>query len=310
MKIHIKILLFFTFLLGIFLIEPSFAAPDNLNINVKPAWSHSNGLLNNFKSSSDLWIWNTWERWVYELLIRIARDLKNLFYFIATIYFFIIVFKLLASWKSEEELWNFKKWIIWISIWLAIMQMSYSFVKVLFDRWVGEHLGDNLVEQIIVPVIGILETWASFFFIAMAIYSFYRLITANWNEEAVKSWKMTIVYSIIWYIIIKFSKILVESIYWRLNCTWIPWLSCIDSKPDAEWFSWILATIINWANWFIGLITILMVIYAWYYLLFSWWNEEMVKKAKSTIIYVAIGLFLLVTNYIILTFFLIPNNAI
>ncbi len=315
MKIYIKIIFTLITLVGIFITIPSLSASsNNLEKNPKSVWTHTNDILDSFKESSDdlLDIWSQWwEIWIYNFLIRIARDLKNFFYIIATVYFLILVFKLISSGKSEEELWNFKKWIIWISLWIVIMQISYSFVKLLFDKWVNQNLADRLVKNMIEPIIWILEAWASFFFIAMAIYSFYRLITAAWNEESVKSWKMTIFYSIIWYIVVKLSKTLVEVVYWKLNCPSNPFdpSECIR-VPKVEWFSWIVTNIINWANWFIWIVTILMIIYAWYNLLFSWWDEEMVKKAKFTILYIAIGLFLLVTNYMILIFFLDPINPI
>jgi hypothetical protein len=42
-------------------------------------------------------------------MIRIAKDLKNVFFFIASLYFLIIILKLLFSEKTEEEVSNFKK---------------------------------------------------------------------------------------------------------------------------------------------------------------------------------------------------------
>ncbi|PID86474.1 hypothetical protein CSB08_00640 [Candidatus Gracilibacteria bacterium] len=315
MKIYIKIIFTLITLVGIFITIPSLSASsNNLEKNPKSVGTHTNDILDSFKESSDdlLDIGSQGgEIGIYNFLIRIARDLKNFFYIIATVYFLILVFKLISSGKSEEELGNFKKGIIWISLGIVIMQISYSFVKLLFDKGVNQNLADRLVKNMIEPIIGILEAGASFFFIAMAIYSFYRLITAAGNEESVKSGKMTIFYSIIGYIVVKLSKTLVEVVYGKLNCPSNPFdpSECIR-VPKVEGFSGIVTNIINWANGFIGIVTILMIIYAGYNLLFSGGDEEMVKKAKFTILYIAIGLFLLVTNYMILIFFLDPINPI
>jgi hypothetical protein len=40
-------------------------------------------------------------------------------------------------------------------------------------------------------------TGASFLFIAIAIYAFYKLVTANGDDDAVSKGKMTIVYGIL-----------------------------------------------------------------------------------------------------------------
>ncbi len=65
------------------------------------------------------------------------------------------------------------------------MQIAFSATKIIFDRGVGETLAFNIIEFLIGPLIALLETLASVFFIAIAIFAFYRLVTANGNEEAV-----------------------------------------------------------------------------------------------------------------------------
>jgi hypothetical protein len=57
-------------------------------------------------------------------------------------------------------------------------------------------------------------------------------------------------------------------------------------------------------NGFIWLIVVILIIYAWFMVLTSVWDEEKLKKAKSIIMYIAIWLFILVANYLILTFIL------
>lgn len=66
------------------------------------------------------------------------------------------------------------------------MQLAFAFTKIIFDRGVGETLAFSIIQNMIQPLINLLMTLASIFFLAMAIFAFYRLITANGNEEAVK----------------------------------------------------------------------------------------------------------------------------
>lgn len=264
------------------------------------------------------WLRN-WDQWVYNIIIRIARDLKNLVFTISTIYFFIIVFKLLLSENTEEELGNFKKWIIWISIWILVMQVAYSLVRVLtvYNWWViWQPLWEAVYSYILNPLISMLEMWASFVFIAIAIYAFYKIVTSNWDEEKAKDWKMTIFYSILWFIVIKISRKIVEAVYWKINCT--NWDTaffifqndrCIQ-KANLNEFSNIVLNLINWVNWFVWIITVIMIIYVWAQIFLSAWDEDKLKNGKKAIIYIVIWLLVLVTNYLILTFFFPTTTTI
>lgn len=254
-----------------------------------------------------------WDQWIYNIIVRIARDLKNFVFVISTIYFLIIVFKLLLSENTEEELWNFKKWIIWISIWIVVMQVAYGFVRTLaiYNGWViWQPFGQEVYKNIINPLISVIEIWASFVFIAIAIYAFYKMVTSNWDDEKAKSWKMTIFYAILWFIIIKVSRRIVETVYWRINCANTSDNSffifqndkCIEPSNLSN-FSNIILNIINWMNWFVWIITLIMVIYVWAQVFLSFWDEEKLKNGKKAIIYIIIWVLVLFTNYLILTFF-------
>lgn len=258
-------------------------------------------------SDQDIRIW--WQKWIYNTLIRIARDLKNLFFIIASIYFLILVIKLLFSSKTDEAVTNFKKWIIWISIWIIITQISYYFINVLFDKNINLTLAKDFISVIINPLINLLKTAAGFFFIAIMIYSFYRIVTANWDEEKAKSWKMSVLYAAIWFIVIRIATALVNSIYWTISTHWYTWSTSVVST-NIWWFTDIVVTVINWMNGFIWIIVVLMIIYAGFLTLTSVWDEEKIKKSKSIIIYIIIWLLVLVTNYLILTFFIFPEVQI
>ena len=321
MKIITKILLLIALSINAFVIPSVFAAPvDNLNIgNIQSENSVTNDHFDNVKDSTRSIDVSTWgEKWAYNFMIRIAKDLKNLFFFIAWLYLMFLVLKLLFAEKSEDEAGNFKKWIIWTSVWLVIMQLSYTIVKVLYDKDVWEELAVNFIETIVNPLIKFIETWASFLFIGIAIYAFYAIVTANGDEEKIKTWKMSVVYGIVWFIIIKFSGTIVNSVYWKINCPSVSlsnifdtslWNKCIGNA-NLGWIPEIIVNIINWMNSFVWIAVILMIIYAWVQVLLSAGDEEKLKNAKKSILYVAIWLLILVMNYLILTFFIIPNSVI
>ena len=268
--------------------------------------------------------WITVSQWgdeaIANTLIRIAKDLKNILFIIASLYLLILILKLLVSEKTEEEVSNFKKWGLWITIGLIVTQIAYLFVNTFFDRWVSENLAEEVSEKLIQPFISFLETGASFFFIAIAVYAFYKLVTAGWNEDTAKEWKMSIIYAIIWFIWVKLTKTIVYTIYGKIDC-WSNVSEIIDiNQPgdradclepqNLEWFAQTIAQVINWTNGFIGIVVVLLVIFAGARVLLSGWDEESLTKAKSILLYIFIGIWVLVCNYLILTFFLIPESPI
>jgi len=320
MKTFLKIFLLLFIPMTFFMVSNNVNALDeNLNTGNKKTENNAidkNKHLDNIQGETDFTISRGGEKWLYYSTIRIARDGKNLVFILASLYFLILVLKLIFAGESEEEITKFKKWIIWISIWLVVMQISYSFVILLFDRGVWEWLAFNFTDRLIEPLISLLQTSAGFLFLAIAIYAFYRIISANGDEEKIKSWKMSVLYAIIWFIIIRFSKILVDSTYGVINCggdsRWvfqIIWNNCID-KWNLSGFIQSIVNIINWMNSLIGIVVVIMIIYAGFTIIFSAGDEEKMKSAKMSIIYIAIWLFLLFANYLILTFFILPETTI
>lgn len=295
------------------------------DLNLQTWGKKDNGIsdnekLNDIWKKSDIKVSDTGAIWIKNTLVRIAKDLKNLFFFVASIYLLVLVLKVLFTDKTEEASNNLKKWGLRVSIWLIVTQVAYAFIMVLFDKWVSQNLAEEFAQRIFNPFIGLLETAASFFFITIAIYAFYKLVTAHGNEESVKSGKMSIVYAIMWFIIIKLTKALVNSIYGKVNCSessftniikgsssWKP--QCLE-PANLEWFAKVVVDVINWANWFIWIILVVLIIYTWAKILLSGWNEDTLKSSKSSLLYIAIWVWLLVMNYLILTFFLIPESQI
>lgn len=250
-----------------------------------------------------------------QFAIDIANNIIDIFFIIAIIYFFILVIKLIVSSDADEEHNNFKKWFIWISIWLMVMQMARVYVNSIY-LWnnIQENSSSSLIisadliiNNIIKPLTSFLETWASFLFVMIAIYAFYKLISSNGDDEAAKTWKMMIFYSICGFIIIKVASTLVKSVYWECNTTslwtiFTKW-SC-NHTANVEWIIWIITNIINWINSFIWIWIVIMIIYAWLQLIFSNWDEEKINSWKKSLFYIFIWLGILVMNYLILTFFL------
>lgn len=291
---------------------------NNVQIGNNSWWnSINNPYLNQLWNNWDIKAWADWERSIYYLLFSIAKDVKTVFYILAWLYFLILVIRLITSENTEEASTNFKKWLIWITLWIIVMQLAFYFINILYAKDVWGALANNLIKNLINPIIKILETAASFFFVLIAIYAFYSIITANGDEEKVKKWKMSVVYAIIWFIVIKLSKELVYASYWKIDCNehtilWIiqiSWNKC-NTVNQIGWIWEIVVQIINWMNTFVWIIVILMIIYAWVQVLFSVWDQEKLDKAKKSILYIFIWIAILILNYFILSFLIIPETSI
>ena len=261
-----------------------------------------NPLLNRiFNAWDDKVVWDRWAEGIQSTILKIAQDAKNLVVILATIALLVLVFRLFFASNTEDEAAKFKTGILYIILGIVVMQLSFSIVSVLFDQDIDQDLWESLVEDIFEPLINLLLFWAAFAFLAMGIFAFYMLITANGDEEKSKKWKQTVLYAVAWFIVIKFADILVKGSYsGTYNPTWAQTTDLID----------LVSRIINWVNTFVGLITILMIIYAGTQVLFWFWDEEKLKKAKKSLVYIAIWLFILVANFAIVTFFLRPESVI
>jgi len=261
-----------------------------------------------------LWNWDEdfiktdvkWEAWIYYLILKVAQSLKNIFLVLASIYLLITVLKLLfTEWSSDEEFEKFKKWFIWITVWIIVMQIAYSYVATIYNRQIGSEIAGWLVANIVDPLIKLLETAAAFFFVWVMIFSFYKMVTAWGDEEKAKQWKMSILHAFIWFIVIKLSSYIVSATYSKTLCR-IDWVSCSNEKDLSDWAQ-IIFTVINWLNWFVWIAVVLMIIFAGSQIIFSNWDDEKIKKAKKSILYIIIWIVLLIMNYLILTFFLTPE---
>lgn len=309
MKVFLKIILLITMLFS--LLAPVYVwAAENLKIN---GGDPENTRVNNHLDILIPTNWNKffkidqgWSKWIVNLLVSVAYSMKSIIFLVAWVYFLILVLKLLYTDNSEEEADNFKKWIIWITIWLIITQSAYWFVSIIFDKDIWQKLWADLIVKVINPLLWLLLTIVSFFFIWIAIYAFFKMVTSNGDEENVKIGKKSIIQAIIWFIAIKISGGLVNAIYWSVNCNnnnlSLVRQNCLWNVK-LSWVSDIVVTLINWMNWFVWIFVVIMIIYTWLKVLFSPWKEDVLKEAKTSIIFIIVWIVILASSYLILNFF-------
>ncbi len=248
---------------------------------------------------------NTGEKWAYALLINIARDAKNVFIFVAIVYLVISVLRILLSGGSDEDAKKWRNTILWTTVGIVVMQSAFVAVDTLYNRNITGFTAMLFADKLIYPFVHLLEIFASFAFIAMAIFSFYRIVTAGGDEEGVKSGKKTILYAIAGFLLIKVPGTLIKAIYGEARCdTPLIFSICRLNDPQISGAITIFTTIINYMNGFLALLIVILIIYAGFLVLTSGGDEDKMKKAKGIVKYIVIGILLLVTSYILFNFFL------
>ncbi len=278
-------------------------APDvfasNINIQnpqVPEGTERGNEWLNSVKTWNDGTVTVGWVDGIRLFILKIAKDFKNLVFALSTMVLIVLVYRILFASNTEEEATKFRKWIIWVVLWIIVMQLSYTVVVVLFDKGVTDSLAISFLDWVILPLVWVLLFGASFAFLAMWIFAFYMIITANGDDEKAKKWRTTVIYAIVGFIVIRFAEMLVNAAYSATYAT--------QAWASYEGFIGIVSTIINWLSPFTALVVVIMIIYAWAQLLFANGDEEKLKNVKKVLIYIFIGIFILLANYLIATFFL------
>ena len=300
----------------------SAAIPPAKDVNLRiTTIGHSgadNTVLNSFIVPIQSFFFSAWDDYGQDGIIgaftTIAFQIKNFFIAIAVIFLIIGVIKLLFS-SSDEE--NVKKWkanIIWTSVGIFVMQIAFSVWKTLIlksdtDSF-GSGLGWDFWINIFSPVVNLLQMLAAFAFILMAIFAFFIMVTAGWDEEKVKKSKNTILYAIIGFLLIKIPETFVKAIYGDYK--WCDSIyttsSCINSiKPNISDSIGIVWKIFTFFNTFLSIICVILVIYAGWLILISGGDEEKIKKAKNIILYIIIGFIILVWSHAIFNFFILKG---
>jgi hypothetical protein len=121
----------------------------------------------------------------------------------------------------------------------------------------------SFLENILYPLIRMIEVIASFCFIAIMILSFYKIITAGGDDAKIKTGKNAVFMAIVGFVLLKIPAALVSSIYGNAQCSANNILGiCKIEDPKISNAIGIFTNIINFVNGFLGIVCVLGIIYA------------------------------------------------
>lgn len=246
--------------------------------------------------------------------VNIAWAIKNFFILIAVIFLIVGIVKLLFRSGEEEDMKKWRHNIIYVSVGIFVMQIGYSVWKTLYLNtnyswlFVDGRVGWLFWNNILHPIVNIMFVLASLGFLAMAVYAFYMLVTANGNDEKAKKWKNVVIYALVGFLLIRVPILFVPAIYGEPdnNCKNVGWMNvwtCTLTNKNLPDGVNIFGKILTYISTFLALIAVILVIYAGWLIFSSGWDEEKLKKAKSVLLYVVIGFVALIASHVVFRFF-------
>lgn len=141
----------------------------------------------------------------------------------------------------------------------------------------------------------------------MAVYAFFTIVTGGGDEEKLKKGKNMIIYALVGFLLIRLPRAFISAIYGAPDCKESEYLwtsDCAIKNQDLNATIGVIGSVFNYLNTFLGVLCVILVIYAGWLVLVSGGDEEKLKKAKNIILYIIIGLILLVSSHAIFRFFI------
>jgi len=204
---------------------------------------------------------------------------------------------IMSQWSDEEQLWSAKRYIWHAVVALIFINIPWTLYKAfVWDTWeditwshwdfTGKRFWFINSEEFWNVLENIIQfTQVIVFFVAVLLLSIsaIKLIMSRWREEVMKEHKNNIFYSILWLVFV-----------WLIE-TWkdivFDWKQLQEKATD--FFSQMAEFILLFA-WPVAIFFLIM---AWYYFITANWDEDRIKKWKSIIVNVVIGVIILLMSY-------------
>lgn len=120
----------------------------------------------------------------------IAFQIKNVMIVLAVIFLMISVLKLLYSSNSEEDAKKWRTSLIWVTVGIFVLQISFSVWNTLLIRdtvsKIDARMAWSIWLNIFAPIVSVLQMLASFAFLAMVIYAFFKIVGGAGEEDRLK----------------------------------------------------------------------------------------------------------------------------
>lgn len=253
---------------------------------------------------------------IRNFLIAIFKDVAVILFILAVIMAFIATIKLLTSPNNEEDFSNWMKTLVWSLAGLFVLSIAYTVIQqfemhVTSTQTLSGQTVYYMVINIVYPVLNFFRYLAAICFFLATIYAFYRIVTSMGDEERAIDWRKVFFGSVFGFIIMIIAEPVVRIAYGGAKCGGksifgVP-IDCTQRAFDATGSLGIIAKMIVFLNWFIAIITIVMIMYAGFLMLTGGGDEEKSDRAKRTISYAIIGVVIILFSYVIYRFMILQS---
>ena len=229
------------------------------------AWL-GNKALSNYKdlenASQDVWFKViNWFRWVFSgiLLILIIYAWAQM---------------VMSTWTDDDQLSKAKRTIWYSIIWLIFINFPLEIYRAIKYEWTSGtgnlFIYEELFRKVLTNILRAIQILLAAIAVFVLVYEWIKVITNSKDSEALKQAKDRIVWVIIWLIFIWFIQLWIEFLKWEAWSLWIATNIFSAIAKLALYFAWPIAL------FFLTL--------AWYYYIFSNWNQDRMYKWKNIII--------------------------
>ncbi len=251
-------------------------------------------------------VWDLSTIWI-DKNMSLMNNVKNIFYpdsfgqwgklwdIVKVLWFIIFVVMLVVQWlqytmqaDDESKVWWFHINFAWIFLWGIIFFWAtwilWIWLNIWWDWW-SQELLNKLDNSILFQIFSWLRAGAFFVAIVLLWYTWRKIMVALDNEEKVKAGRQWILNIVISLIIIK----VIDYIYF------------IAQTPDFKSRATELIVEVSKVLWYIlwWFFTISL-IYYWFRLMFSNWDDEGLQKVKNIITAVFLGSLVLFIFFLII----------
>ena len=163
----------------------------------------------------------------------------------------------------------------------------------------------EFVESAVLKIIELMKWIIWTLVVLWWIFAWFQLITSQWDEDAVKTSKRQLRWSIIALIVIFLAEPLIRNVFFWWGWTIAPWEAIFNTDAmktgvlEIEW-------VIKYLQTFIALMALFMVITVWIKTIFSE-KEEAIEEQKKTIIWIWIWILLVFLNKVFIYYWIMWN---
>lgn len=221
--------------------------------------------------------------------LNAIETIVRIFQFVLIILVVYAGFQMVMSmWTDDSKLSNAKRTLWYSIVWLIFITFPIQIYNAFFSSKDSNYfINLDIFKSVLINIqtaIQILIWWIAVFIL---VYEWIKMIIKAKNEDSIKKAKDRIRWLIIWLIFIWFIEI------------WKRFLQNWDINT-ITWPTGIFKTIANLLLYMAWPTAIFFISLAWYYYIFSNWNEDKTKKWKNIIINTAIWVIIMLWVYVLL----------